>query len=98
MLNLLLSLGWGTLSFTREKADQMVEEMVKRGDLRREEAKKMAQELVERGEKERQEFKDYLDAEFANWMQKYKLVSREEIERLEERVKELESRLEDTDS
>ncbi len=93
MLNLLLSLGWGTLSFSREKAEKIVEEMVSRGDLRREEARTFFQELVERGEKERNELKNYLHEEFASWMQKNKLVSRDEYEKLQERVKALEEEL-----
>ncbi len=97
MLNLLVSLGWGTLSFTKEKAEKIVEEMVNRGDLKREEAKKMLNELIDRGEKERKEFKEYLDKEFYNWMQKYELVSREEYDKLAERVKDLEEELDKKD-
>ncbi len=95
MFNLLFSLGWGTLSYTREKAEKIVEEMVDRGDLRREEAKKFLNELIERGEEERSEFKNYLHGEFANWMQKHQLVSREEYNKLEKRIYALEAALEE---
>ena len=47
-------IGIGLLSLTREKAQAVVEDMVKQGSAAREEVKDLTDKLVERGEEERQ--------------------------------------------
>lgn len=86
MFDLLLSLGWGTISMTREKAEKMVERFVQEGDLKRDDAKKIMKTLVERGEKKRKEFREYINDEILNLLQKSNLVTRNEFEELQERV------------
>lgn len=90
MLDLLISLGFGTVSLTREKAEEIVDLLITKGELSREEAKKTINELVERGEKDREKIKDYLQQEIRHTLQKYNLVTREEYLALQERVKALE--------
>jgi len=90
MLDLLISLGWGTFSLTREKAENIVEDMLKKGEMRREESKAFVKALVERGEKERAEFRDFVNKEILGLVQKGNLVARSEYADLEERVKALE--------
>lgn len=67
MLDLLLSLGWGTVSMTWEKAESLVQKLVSKGDIKKEDTKKMIKLLVERGEKERQVFKEYISNEVAKY-------------------------------
>ncbi|MDO9535540.1 MAG: polyhydroxyalkanoate synthesis regulator [Bacillota bacterium] len=90
MLDLLISLGWGTFSLTREKAENIVEEMLKKGEMRREESKTLVRALVERGDKERAEFRDFIKNEILNLVHKGNLVARNEFADLEKRVKILE--------
>lgn len=96
MLDLLLSLGWGSVSLTREKAEELVENLVKRGDIKRDDAKKVFQELIERGEKEREEFKDYIGKEMNRLLERYNIVTRSEFEELKIRVSALEEKLQRT--
>ncbi len=105
LLDMIISLGWGTVSPTREKAEKMVDQLIARGDLSREEAKKTINELVDRGEKERAEVRQYLQEEAKNIMQKYNIVTREEYLGLQEKInileqtcKELEQKCKDIDN
>lgn len=93
MLDMLLSLGLGTVSLTREKAEQMVDMLITKGDLSREEAKSTINELVERGEKERERVRQYLQQETKNILHGYDLVTREEYLALQERVNALEMKI-----
>ncbi len=93
MLDLLLSLGWGSVSLTREKAEELVENLVKRGDIKRDDAKKVFQELIERGEKEREEFKDYIRKELNRLFERHNIVTRSEFEELKNRVSALEEKI-----
>lgn len=90
MLDYLISLGWGTFSLTREKAEKIVEYLIKKGDIGREDARKAIKDLVERGEEERAKFKEYLNDEFSRMLQKRNLVTKTEFRELEERVRLLE--------
>ena len=44
-------MGLGAVSLTRETAQHLVDEMVKRGQAQREEASEMVEQLIQRGEK-----------------------------------------------
>ncbi|MGI5876130.1 MAG: phasin family protein [Dethiobacteria bacterium] len=91
MLDLLLSLGWGTVSMTWEKAESLVQKLVSKGDIKKEDTKKMIKLLVERGEKERQVFKEYISNEVAKILQINNMVTREEFSELQDRVSNLEN-------
>jgi polyhydroxyalkanoate synthesis regulator phasin len=90
MLDLLISLGWGTFSLTREKAENIVEDMLRKGEMKREESKALVKALVERGDKERAEFRKIIDNEILGLIQRGNLVARSDYEDLEKRVKALE--------
>ena len=90
MLNYLISLGWGTLSLSREKAEKIVDYLIKKGDIGREDARQAIKELVERGEEERAKFKEYLNGEISNLLQKGNIATKADLNKLEEKIKYLE--------
>ncbi len=93
MLDYLLSLGWGTFSLTREKAEKVVEYLIEKGDIGRRDARKAIKELVERGEEERAKFKDYLNGEMSGLLHKRNLATKAELHELKERIRLLEDSL-----
>ncbi len=98
LLDLIISLGWGTVSLTREKAEKMVDLLIKRGEISREEAKNTLNELVNRGEKERAEIRQYLKQEMKSMLQKYNVVTREEYLSLQEKINMLEQKCKESDN
>lgn len=88
-----LMLGLGTLSVTREKAENLVSDLVKRGEVTSEEAKKLVGELVKRGEEEREELVTTIQRELERFRLDLGLVTRKDYEQLEERLRRLEERL-----
>lgn len=44
----------GILSMTREKSQEMVDELIKRGELNREEGKQLVEKIVSRGQEEQE--------------------------------------------
>lgn len=93
MIDLLISLGWGTLSMTKEKAEKTVDTLVKKGEIQREEAKTLLKEIMERGEKEKEEFRQHIKNEVQNALQKSDLVTRDEYKQLESRISVLEEKI-----
>jgi len=89
-----LHLGIGAISITREKAEQAVQELMKKGEITSEEARGLADQLVQRGEEERKNLEQAIRKELDRLRQDFRFVSREEFEQLERRVKSLEEKLE----
>lgn len=97
MLDLLISLGWGTFSFTREKAENLVDMLIAKGEISREEAKNTINALLARGEKEREEARQYLKTEINSIMQKFNFCTRDEILALQEKIRLLEAKIDQND-
>ena len=96
MANLLeqgLLLGLGALDITREKVEQLLDELVRQGKVQREEGKKLVAEILERGEKQRQELQATIKSELKGLLEQSELVSRRDLERLEARVTALEEQV-----
>lgn len=86
-----LYLGLGALSFTKEKTEKFMNEMVEKGEMSSEEGNKIMDELIKRGEDARQEIKDYVQQEVKCKHQE--MVTREEYDALLQRLQQLEDRL-----
>jgi len=91
--NKLLLAGIGAFSLTREKAEQIVNEMVKRGQVEGEDAQSVLDDLVERGERERQELQKTIRSEFDKIKGELNLITNKELEEILERISRLEEKL-----
>lgn len=79
-------IGLGALSMTREKAQALVEELVKRGEARREEMKDLVEKLTSRGEKEREELRKLIREEIESALSELGLATRSDIEALNQKL------------
>ncbi|HEX2241323.1 MAG TPA: hypothetical protein VHJ82_09315, partial [Actinomycetota bacterium] len=84
--------GSGVAELTRNRAEQMVKDLVKGGEIRREQASGLVKELLDRNRQARQELGRFVRAEIENQIQKSGLASRRDIDRLERRVARLRRR------
>lgn len=82
--------GIGAFSLTREKAEQVVNEMVNRGQVKGDEANTVLDDLMKRGEEERNLIKQAIRKEFEKIREELNLVSKEELEDLYARISRLE--------
>jgi len=85
-----LATGLGAMLFTKEKAEELVEELVEQGRLNREEAEVIIDDLMEMFEKERDETKDKVKKEFEELLEKAGLKRDNEIDNLKDKVRNLE--------
>jgi polyhydroxyalkanoate synthesis regulator phasin len=79
----------GILSLTREKAQGVVDELVKRGEVRREDSKGLVDRLVQRGEEERSSFRKLIREEVAKAAHELNLATRADLEALEKKIEAL---------
>jgi polyhydroxyalkanoate synthesis regulator phasin len=86
LLRKAFTLGWGAMALTREAAEKLVDELVKKGEVGQEEARDLVNDLLERGKKEREEVQKVIRQEMARVLGELNLPSRDDLLRLEEKV------------
>lgn len=80
-----INIGLGLLLYSREKVEELVEELVGKGEVAKKDARQFAGELMQRGEEQREELKKLIRNEVikaldhVNVAQKGDLVTKDEI-------------------
>lgn len=84
-----LYLGVGAFTLTKEKIEQLVDEMVRKGDAEQGDKAKLVDELVERT----REFEKELSEKVKNIIHTYGYVPRRDLDELKKRIEALEKEL-----
>ncbi|QGG46959.1 phasin family protein [Heliorestis convoluta] len=85
--------GLGAITITKEKAEQLAEELVKKGELSKEEAAKVVSEVVEKGREQREAISDTIKTEFTRIRGDMGLITRQEYDDLVARIEVIEEKL-----
>lgn len=91
-------LGLGAVSLTRETAQNLVDEMVKKGQAQREEAEEMIDRLVKRGEKERNALRKLIREELQDVLKELQIPTHAELHRIEKKLDTILQKLESPQS
>ena len=92
ILHKILYAGIGLAALSEQKAQEIVADLEKRGEVSAEEGKKLAQELVEKARQQAQDIRRFVSQEVEKVSSKVKIVSRDDFDALERRVADLEQR------
>lgn len=79
-------MGLGAVSLTRETAQNIVDEMVKRGQAQREEASDMVEQLLQRGEKERNTLRRLVREEVQEVLKELQLPTHADMKAIEKKL------------
>jgi polyhydroxyalkanoate synthesis regulator phasin len=74
--------GIGLLSMTRDKAQQIIEDLSHEGEVQRSEVKQWVDQLADRGEEERQALRKLVREEMKKVMDEMGLATKEDIQKL----------------
>ena len=77
--------GTGLLSMTREKAQQVIEELSQEGEFQKNEVKDLVDQLSSRGEEERQALRKLIRDEMKKVMDEMGLATKDDIQKLLEK-------------
>jgi polyhydroxyalkanoate synthesis regulator phasin len=77
--------GIGLLSMTREKAQNVIEELTHEGELQKNEVKQWVDQLSDRGEEERQALRKLVRDEVKKVLDEMGLATKEDIQKLMEK-------------
>lgn len=84
--------GVGAAVVTKEKVEKSLQEMVDKGKMSADEAREMTRKIIEAGEKETEEARNEATRLFTDLLNRAQVVTADQIEALEKRVRDLEGR------
>lgn len=97
-VNTMLNLGLGTLIVTREKAQAIAKELIKKGELNRADAQKFMNALIKHGQQAKSEVTTELTAAFKKTMAKFDFATKKEVKDLKAEVARLKKLLQQAKS
>ena len=86
-------LGLGVISLTKEKAEEVVDDLIKRGEVSREERFKMVDKLLKEAEKQEEELTGKISEIVQKAITKIGLATKKDLEDILKRLEEIEKRI-----
>ena len=86
-------LGIGIAAITKEKAESLVKDLIKKGDLNQDEGKKLVTELMTKSKKSKKELETTVNKQVSVIIKKANVASKKEIKILEVKIKKLEAEI-----
>ncbi len=93
LLKKALSLGLGAMLVSKDKVEDVVNELVKKGELGKEEGKTLVSELIEKGEAGVNELEVMIEKIVKSVTEKLSLPTRKEFNELKSEIEELKERV-----
>ena len=89
----LVNLGLGAVVMTKEKAEEVAKELVKKGEVSQDEGKKLIDDLIKKGEESKKEIEDTIEKNVKNLIEKIDMPTRQEMNSLKSEIKQLKETL-----
>ena len=86
-------LGVGVASLTREKAEKLTADLVKKGNITQKEGRKLTQELIKKSVATKKDIEKRIDQDLKKAMNSAKFAKESDMKRLEKKVAQLEKKL-----
>ncbi len=86
-------LGIGIAAITKEKAESLVKDLIKKGDLNQDEGKKLVVDLMTKSKKGKKELETTVNKQVSVMIKKANVASKKEIKILEAKIKKLEAEI-----
>jgi len=83
-------MGFGILSLTREKAEEWIDELVRRGEISEKEGREAVDEFVEKSKEMRQDLSSRVESAVEEAVKKMNLATRDDLDKLKKKINALE--------
>lgn len=83
--------GIGVAAITKDKADALVKDLIKKGDLNKDEGKKLVAEIVEKSKKSTKDLETTVNRQVKDLLNKTDVATKKEIKVLEAKIRKLEA-------
>lgn len=84
-----IALGLGTILMTRDKAQEMIDDFVKRGQMSRDDAEKMVDQIMARGREGRKEIMGMVKEQVKDTLDQMNVATKDDIAHLEREIRKL---------
>lgn len=74
-----VNLGLGLLVYSREKIEELVDELVRKGEVEKKDARQFAGDLVKKGEEQREELRNMIQNEVTKAFENANIAKKEDI-------------------
>ncbi|MCD6595139.1 hypothetical protein J7L68_05620 [bacterium] len=81
-----LYLGFGAIAITKEKAEQLVDEFIKKGEAAVEEKPELVKKILEHAEDQERKITDLVDSAVRKAVDKAKVATKDDIAQLKEQI------------
>ena len=95
-VNTMMNLGLGTLIVTKEKAEAIARELIKKGELNRNKAEKFVNALIKHGKQAKAEITAELTTAFKKTIGKFDFATKKETKELKREIEQLKKLLKQT--
>ncbi|MCK8815973.1 hypothetical protein MWH28_01160 [Natroniella sulfidigena] len=82
--------GLGALLFTKEKVEDMVQELIDEGAVNREEAEQLVDEMISKAQQQKKEMREKISLEVERKLARTGFAKKEEVEALRKKIEHLE--------
>lgn len=93
MLKDLVNLGLGAVAITKKKAEEVVNELVKKGEIGQKEGKELINGLIKKGEKSKKDIEVQIEKTVKNIAGKLDISTKKEIKELKFEIEKLKKKL-----
>jgi polyhydroxyalkanoate synthesis regulator phasin len=94
IINKVINLGFGALIVTKENVEELIDEMVKKGEIKKDEAKAQVNELLKKVSSSKQEIVSMIEKIVENVLHKLDIPTRNELQQMQKKLEEIIKRLE----
>ncbi|NUO09383.1 MAG: phasin family protein [Candidatus Brocadia sp.] len=94
ILNKVINLGFGALIVTKENIEELIDEMVKKGEIKKDEARAQVNELFKKVSSSKQEIVSMIEKIVENALHKLDIPTRNELQQMQKKLEEIIKRLE----
>jgi polyhydroxyalkanoate synthesis regulator phasin len=86
-------LGLGALTLTKEKAEELVDELIKKGEVSKDERYNLMREILDKAKEQEENINKRISVEIGKAIEKWGIPSKKDFEELEKRIDKLTQQL-----
>jgi polyhydroxyalkanoate synthesis regulator phasin len=88
-----IAAGLGLAIISKERAEQTIQDLVKKGELTPKASRELLDQLIARGEQEQQVLEESIQRQVGKTLREWNVATQEDVQRLEQQIRILENQL-----
>ena len=90
-----VNFGIGAVVMTKEKAEEVANELIKKGEIGQDEGKKLVDDLIKKGGESKKEIENTIEKTVKSFIEKLDIPSRQELGKLKSEIEQLKKKFDE---